>query len=211
MKWKMILVWIAVIASIIAIGTYGGIAFADPQHCDRQGWPSCYNVGFENGKANPGTSCPSGHSKNYCRGWEDGSGISSNPGSSLVPDRESKPSTSDGSSGKGTFKVTVEILVSPRLSFDQRPPAFSVTIDGQQQRTEVHITENVERPMSQQISDPVTSASTEYVLPKGQIPDGQSFNVCIKSTNIEFSFYDQCKTGFNSFGKKAETVTFSIG
>ena len=66
--------------------------------------------------------------------------------------------------------------------------AFSVTIDGQQQGTEVHITENDERPMSQQLSDPVTSASTEFVLPKGQIPDGQSFNVCIKSTDSKFSF-----------------------
>jgi hypothetical protein len=64
--------------------------------------------------------------------------------------------------------------------------------------------------MSQQLSDPLTSASTEFVLPKGQIPDGQSFNVCIKSTDSKFSFYDECKTGFNSFGKKAETVTFSI-
>jgi hypothetical protein len=65
----------------------------------------------------------------------------------------------------------------------QSVPAFSVTIDGQQQGTEVHITENDERPMSQQLSDPVTSASTEYILPQGQIPDGQSFNVCIKSTD----------------------------
>jgi hypothetical protein len=64
--------------------------------------------------------------------------------------------------------------------------------------------------MSQQLSDPVTSASTEFVLPKGQIPDGQSFNVCIKSTDSKFSFYDQCRTGFNSFSKKAETVSFSI-
>ena len=194
----------------MAINTHGSIAFADPQHCDISGWPLCYSVGFDNGQANPGTSCPSGHSKNYCSGWEDGSGISSNSGSRLVPDRESKPSTSDGGSGKGTFKVTVEIFVSLRLSFDQRPPAFSITIDGQQQGTEVHITENDERPMSQQLSDPLTSASTEFVLPKGQIPDGQSFNVCIKSTDSRFSFYDQCKTGFNSLDKKAETVTFSI-
>jgi hypothetical protein len=69
----MILVGIAAIAGIMAINT-DGIAFADPQHCDRTGWPSCYGVGFDNGKANPGASCPSGHSKNYCRGWEDGSG-----------------------------------------------------------------------------------------------------------------------------------------
>jgi hypothetical protein len=144
------------------------------------------------------------------RGWEHGSGISSNPGSRLVPDSESKSSTSDGDNGKGTIKVTVEIFVSPRLSFDQRPPAFSVTIDGQQQGTKVHITENDERPMSRQLSDPLTSASTQFILPKCQISDGKSFNVCIKSTDSRFSFYDQCKTGFNSVGQKAETVTFNI-
>jgi hypothetical protein len=55
------------------------------------------------------------------------------------------------------------------------------------------------------MSDPVTSASTEFVLSKGQIPDSQSFNVCIKSTDSKFSFYDQCKTGFNSLDKKTES------
>jgi hypothetical protein len=108
-------------------------------------------VGFDNGKANPGTSCPTGHSKNYCRGWEHGSGIVGNAGSRLVPDGDSKSSTSDVGGGKGTFKVTVEIFVSPRLSFDQRPPAFSVTINDQQQGTDVHITENDERPKSTKV------------------------------------------------------------
>jgi len=74
MRWKTTFIGIAIVASIMAGSAYGGIAFADPQHCDRTGWPSCYSVGFDNGKANPGTSCPSGHSKNYCRGWEDGGG-----------------------------------------------------------------------------------------------------------------------------------------
>jgi hypothetical protein len=73
-KWKMTFIGIAIVASIMIVSSNGGIAFADPQHCDRSGWPSCYSVGFDNGKANTGTSCPSGHSKNYCRGWEDGSG-----------------------------------------------------------------------------------------------------------------------------------------
>jgi hypothetical protein len=50
-----------------------------------------------------------------------------------------------------------------------------------------------ERPMSQQLSDPVTSASTEFVLPKGQIPDGQSFDVCIKSTDSKFHFMINAK------------------
>ena len=105
---------------------------------------------------------------------------------------------------KSPFKV------SPRLSFNQRPLAFSVTIDGQQQGTDVHITESDERPLSQHKSDPITSASTEFVPPKGQIPNGQNFDVCIKSTDSKFSFYEQYKTGFNSLDKKAETVTFSI-
>jgi hypothetical protein len=41
MKWNPILMGIAAIASIMTIDTHGGIAFADPQHCDRPGWPSC--------------------------------------------------------------------------------------------------------------------------------------------------------------------------
>jgi hypothetical protein len=129
---------IAVIASIMTVGTYGAV-FADPQHFDRSGWPSCYSVGFQNGQANPGGR--------------------------FIPDRENNSSTSDVGSGKGTLKVTVEIFVSPRLSFDQKP-TFSVTINDQQQGTEVHITENDERPVSQQISDPMTSASTEFVTSK---------------------------------------------
>jgi hypothetical protein len=54
MKRKTMLVGIAAIASIMAINTHVGIAFADPQHCDSRGWPLCYSVGFDGGKANPG-------------------------------------------------------------------------------------------------------------------------------------------------------------
>jgi hypothetical protein len=91
MKWKTILVGIAAVASIMTISTHG-TAFADPQHCDRQGWPSCYNVGFDNGKTNPGTSCPSGHSLNYCRGWEDANGVGSGDGSSNNGRHDNTPS-----------------------------------------------------------------------------------------------------------------------
>jgi hypothetical protein len=65
MKCKMILVGTAVIASIMTISTHG-IAFADPKHCDRPGWPDCFDVG--KAAAIPGTECPSGHSANYCSG-----------------------------------------------------------------------------------------------------------------------------------------------
>ena len=30
---------------------------------------SCYNTGYQNALANPGKTCPSGHSYNYCAGW----------------------------------------------------------------------------------------------------------------------------------------------
>jgi|GraSoiStandDraft_4_1057263.scaffolds.fasta_scaffold1015124_2 hypothetical protein len=52
-KWKTTFIVIAIVASIMTVSAQGGIAFADPQHCDRAGWPSCYSVGFDNGKANP--------------------------------------------------------------------------------------------------------------------------------------------------------------
>jgi hypothetical protein len=38
-------------------------------HCDRLGYPPCYSLGFQDKKANPGSSCPIGHSANYCAGW----------------------------------------------------------------------------------------------------------------------------------------------
>ena len=46
MKWKTILVGIALIASILTIITHCSIAFAYSQHCDRPGWPLCYSIGF---------------------------------------------------------------------------------------------------------------------------------------------------------------------
>jgi hypothetical protein len=30
---------------------------------------SCYDLGYQNALANPGKTCPSGHSYNYCAGW----------------------------------------------------------------------------------------------------------------------------------------------
>ena len=65
------------IASIMTINTYGS-ALADPQHCDRPGWRSCYDAGRQ--AAISGIPCPSGHSKNYCRGWDDANGSRSGSG-----------------------------------------------------------------------------------------------------------------------------------
>lgn len=36
------------------------LVLADPPRCNIQGWPSCYNVGYQHGLANPGTNSPSG-------------------------------------------------------------------------------------------------------------------------------------------------------
>jgi hypothetical protein len=30
---------------------------------------SCYDAGYQSALANPGKTCPSGHSYNYCAGW----------------------------------------------------------------------------------------------------------------------------------------------
>jgi hypothetical protein len=32
----------------------------------------CYNLGHDDGLANPGTNCPSGHNDSFCAGWADG-------------------------------------------------------------------------------------------------------------------------------------------
>jgi len=50
-----------------------GYILADPVHCDQHGLPSCYSVGYADGQKNRGTSCPSGHSTEFCRGWDDAS------------------------------------------------------------------------------------------------------------------------------------------
>jgi hypothetical protein len=50
-----------------------GYVYADPARCDQPGWPSCYTVGYTDGQKNLGTSCPSGHSTEFCRGWDDAS------------------------------------------------------------------------------------------------------------------------------------------
>ncbi|MFY9871714.1 MAG: hypothetical protein WAK17_18530 [Candidatus Nitrosopolaris sp.] len=57
---------------IVTAGSFH-LVMADPLHCDIEGWPSCYSVGYSNGLANPGTNCPTDHSDNYCTGWDAGS------------------------------------------------------------------------------------------------------------------------------------------
>ncbi|MDP9288043.1 MAG: hypothetical protein M3P08_07585 [Thermoproteota archaeon] len=39
-------------------------------------------MGFKDGKSNPGTRCPSGHSVNFCAGWNTATG---NPPTKTTP------------------------------------------------------------------------------------------------------------------------------
>ncbi|PWU82633.1 MAG: hypothetical protein DLM72_00730 [Candidatus Nitrosopolaris wilkensis] len=47
---------------------------ADAAHCNQLAYPSCYSVGFNDGKSNPGSRCPSDHSVNFCAGWNTAAG-----------------------------------------------------------------------------------------------------------------------------------------
>ncbi len=70
-KWKAKIIGISLIVTLITINLQTS-AFAFPPHCDRKGYPSCYEVGFGGGQASPGTPCPSGHSRAFCNGWNVG-------------------------------------------------------------------------------------------------------------------------------------------
>jgi hypothetical protein len=65
----------------MGINNMYGKAFADPVHCDQPGWPSCYKVGYDDGLGMSGP-CPSGHSSEFCRGWDDATSGSNNNASS---------------------------------------------------------------------------------------------------------------------------------
>ena len=57
-------------------------AYAESKHCDRDGWPACYNLGYHKGSVDASfdyrsdrgydPSCPSGPSDNFCAGYSDG-------------------------------------------------------------------------------------------------------------------------------------------
>jgi hypothetical protein len=62
-----ILLLLVPIAAVFAM-TVPTFAYVDPAHCDRTGYPLCYDLGHAAGSG----PCPSDHSKNYCVGWDDG-------------------------------------------------------------------------------------------------------------------------------------------
>ena len=81
-KCKTALIIAAILPTIIIVNNIPHV-LADPAHCDQSGWPLCYDVGYSDGQQNPGTSCPSGHSDNFCGGWAAGATSSSASSSSI--------------------------------------------------------------------------------------------------------------------------------
>lgn len=69
-EYRMVIAVVVAAGVVMAISNMNSNALADPAHCDRPGWPSCYKVGYEDGVGNSG-SCPSRHSLEFCRGWND--------------------------------------------------------------------------------------------------------------------------------------------
>jgi hypothetical protein len=74
------------------------VAPVDQTHCDKKGYPSCYNLGYSDGQNAPGTSCPSGHSEAYCNGYE---------AASLSGNSSSSSSAGSSSEGNSDLKNTV--------------------------------------------------------------------------------------------------------
>jgi len=75
----------------------------DPTHCDQPGYPSCYMVGYSDGQANPGTSCPGDHSSAYCNGYNAGSRTYS--GSSSAGSQGNNFAPENGGISPGTGSV----------------------------------------------------------------------------------------------------------
>jgi len=89
---KALLALLVALAGAICLGGTG-IVLADPLHCHRGGYPSCNSVGYADGwrqgvsdrnnQLDHNSSCPSGHSENFCAGYRDGYIQSWNPNSKL--------------------------------------------------------------------------------------------------------------------------------
>ena len=80
---RILVLIVLTVTMMMGIGNMYGKALADPAHCDQPGWPSCYQVGHDDGLGMSG-ACPSGHSSEFCRGWDDATSGSNNNGGSPV-------------------------------------------------------------------------------------------------------------------------------
>ncbi|MGC2574067.1 MAG: hypothetical protein WA364_21345, partial [Candidatus Nitrosopolaris sp.] len=76
----------------------------DETHCDKKGYPSCYDLGYSDGQNAPGTSCPSGHSEAYCNGYEAAS-LSGNSSSDVIS--SIKQNSKVNQAGQSNSKIDV--------------------------------------------------------------------------------------------------------
>jgi hypothetical protein len=98
----------------------------DETHCDKKGYPSCYNLGYSDGQNAPGTSCPSGHSEAYCNGYE----AASLSGNNTSGTTSSNSSSSSSSAGSGASSHTPPIS-SPSPSFAIQNPETKINQGGE--------------------------------------------------------------------------------
>src|SRR5215471_17113357 len=88
------------------------VAPVNKTHCDKKGYPSCYNLGYSDGQNAPGTSCPSGHSEAYCNGYEAAS-LSGNNTSDTTSSNSSSSSSSVVSGGSSDGNYDLKNTVAP--------------------------------------------------------------------------------------------------
>ena len=82
---KMVTIFVSIAATTAMMTMTTNVeALADPAHCDKAGWPSCYDVGNNGGQQSPRTGCPIGHSSNFCDGWNTGARTESNNNNGLM-------------------------------------------------------------------------------------------------------------------------------
>jgi hypothetical protein len=92
-----------------------------PPHCDRKGYPSCFDAGFQDGQANPGTRCPSGHSIKFCNGWNAGANTGgSNSKIQNIQQKSSLPSNAKTNQDNVSIFIVLFLLIAGLIAIKLR-------------------------------------------------------------------------------------------
>jgi hypothetical protein len=109
LRYKVMLIRISLVVTLIGFNSSES-ALGAPPHCDRKGYPSCFDAGYQDGQANPGTSCPSSHSKKFCNGWNAGANAVSN--SKIQNSQQnSPPSSSNATPNQSNVSVFIVLFL----------------------------------------------------------------------------------------------------
>lgn len=186
MNLKVTIIGILIGIILLSYNSYG-IALADPPHCDREGFPSCYDVGFGDGQADPGTSCPGGHSARFCEGWDAGA-------------------NSGGRSPTSTSSYWTLNVNLVQTNFDTSQfSTISVGVDltgpfGYHLGTEI--------PLG-------SSPSVTFTVPSNQVPDGSQYKLCV-NTVVTFNTIlpnvgpSTCKFFVHNSGDETQTMDIPL-